>query len=132
MRPFGPTGLATLSAREVGDLIVYLRDMGRVPHPRPGIRRVQGNVAAGAALFAQMCAGCHGDDGVGNTGPALHDDGLLAAASDGYLQAIIARGRPGTAMKPFTGDGIGLVVLAPKEINDIVSYIRSWQSAGGN
>jgi mono/diheme cytochrome c family protein len=73
-----------------------------------------------------MCAGCHGDNGKGGFAPELNNPGFLRAATDGYLQATIIRGRRGTAMRPFGLSGQGLAHLSQNDINEIVAYIRQW------
>ena len=127
MRPFGPDGIASLSGWEVGDLIAYLRHQGSQQLKRPLGRRVQGTAARGQRLFHTMCSGCHGRNGEGRTAPALRNAEFLRAATDGFLQATIARGRRGTAMRAWTHGGYGFAELEPKQINDIVAFIRSWQ-----
>jgi mono/diheme cytochrome c family protein len=47
-----------------------------------------GGAERGAVLFANECAGCHGQGGVGGTGPALVGSGL----DEGEIAATIARG----------------------------------------
>ncbi len=127
MRPFGPGGLANIRAREVGDLIVYLRDVAQEPTETPRGRRVQGNQKQGQILFGQLCSACHGQEGQGQSAPALNNSGFLTAATDGFLQATIVRGRRGTAMRGFAYGGFGVAEIKPEEINDVVAYIRSWQ-----
>lgn len=52
---------------------------------------------AGAALYAERCAACHGDDRQGVTGPSLVGVGDRYAASE--LVTIVEAGRNG--MPPF-------------------------------
>ena len=127
MRPFGPDGIARLTGREVGDIITFLRLEGSRRAAVPPSRKVRGNEKRGASSFAQLCAGCHGVKGKGKTAPALANKKFLEIASDGFLQATIARGRRGTAMRSWAFGGFGFAELAPQEINDIVAYIRSWR-----
>lgn len=127
MRPFGPAGLANLRGREIADLIAYLRYEGGQPADRPRGRHVQGSSEAGKERFAQLCSGCHGPEGKGASAPALNNSGFLTAATDGFLQATIARGRRGTAMRAWARGGYGFAEIPPSEINDIVSYLRTWE-----
>ena len=53
----------------------------------------------GPALFAQHCAGCHGADGKGASGPSIKPPAF--ERQDLFL--IVANGLPGTAMPAFRG-----------------------------
>lgn len=129
MRPFGGAdGLANLGAAEIGDLITWLRREGAHATERPRGRHVQGTASIGAVLYASYCVGCHGDQGLGASAPALNNAGFLAAATDGYLQATIARGRRGTSMRGWARGGFGFAELDPQEINDIVAYVATWRN----
>ncbi|MCA9625231.1 MAG: c-type cytochrome, partial [Myxococcales bacterium] len=126
MRSFDEQGLARTTEREVGDLIAFLRKQASSQGFTRLDTRVRANGERGKELFAALCAGCHGDAGEGRTAPALHNQGLLDAVTDGFLQATIARGRRGTAMRGWAVGGFGFAELSPEEINDIVAFIRSW------
>ena len=130
MRSFDAGGLVQLERREIGDLITYLRAMGSKEREVLGVARVQGSIENGKSLFNGSCVGCHGTDGTGGSGPALSNPNFLNAATDGLLQATIARGRPGTSMRAWARGGYGFADLTPQQINDIVSYIRHWQTKG--
>ncbi len=79
-------------------------------------------------LFKGACASCHGVNGEGTDfGPALNNQVFLELASDDFIRQTIIRGRPGTVMKPFLkGSDLAVAELEPYQINDIVSYIRTW------
>ena len=81
----------------------------------------------GDRLYAASCAGCHGDKGQGNKGPALANRAFLELATDGYLRDTITKGRPGTAMPAFDTPSPVHRTLAPSDVESIVAYIRSWQ-----
>lgn len=119
------SGIVELEADEIDDLIAYLRsneDRTEISH-----RFVMGaHPERGKAGYAVFCAGCHGDNGKGGFAPELNNPGFLRAATDGYLQATIIRGRRGTAMRAFGLSGHGLANLNQSEINDIVAFIRQW------
>ncbi len=119
------SGIVELKADEIDDVIAFLRsnpDRTDIPH-----RYVIGaNLNAGKVLYTGFCAGCHGTDGKGNFAPELNNAGFLRAATDGYLQATIIRGRRGTAMRSFGMGGHGLANLTQEQINDIVAYVRQW------
>lgn len=128
MQSFDTAGLERLSARDIGDLITYLREASKLEHDSLGRAQVQGDIRIGKIRFGELCSGCHGVEGVGGLAPALNNKAFLRAATDGFLQATIARGRRGTAMRAWAASGFGFAELTPLEINDIVAYIRSWQS----
>jgi mono/diheme cytochrome c family protein len=52
------------------------------------------------ALYAEHCAGCHGEARLGFTGPALIPE-ALARIKGASLAAVIAHGRPATQMPGF-------------------------------
>lgn len=119
------SGIAELKADEIDDLIAFLRsheDGAPIAH-----RFVMGaEVEQGRTGYAAFCAGCHGADGKDGFAPQLNNPGFLRAATDGYLQATIIRGRRGTAMRAFGLSGHGLANLSQSEINDIVAFVRQW------
>jgi mono/diheme cytochrome c family protein len=125
MRAFGKGrgGIVDLHDREIDDIVTYMRSwQGQDRGVLKG--RVQGSATNGAELYVGMCAGCHGTDGAGGLAPALNNQGFLDAASDGFLQATILKGRAGTAMRSWGNHGFA--ELTPQEVNDLTSYIRSW------
>ena len=127
MRAFGIRGLVQLEAREISDVIVYLRHLASTEPRQPGGRTVQGQPARGSELYKMYCIGCHGSEGQGQTGPALRNPAFLSAVTDGFLQATLVRGRPGTAMRSWARGRFGFEELEPRDINDIVAYIRSME-----
>ena len=80
-------------------------------------------VQAGAALFAQNCAVCHGQGGTGGTGPVLNAKEMLSAASDQQLTNKIKVGIAGTQMKSW-GEEFG-GPFDDKSIGEVVAYLRS-------
>ena len=73
------------------------------PAPAPAVNPLQDDATAirnGEAIFRARCAGCHGRDARGLTGPDL--TGLWArGTSDPDLFQIVQRGVPGSEMPPF-------------------------------
>lgn len=83
----------------------------------------------GGALYARMCALCHGARGEGYTAdaaPQLANAELLATASDAFLAHAIARGRPGTTMSAWDRAHGG--PLSDRDIDAIVAFMRTWQT----
>ncbi|MBI4832913.1 MAG: c-type cytochrome [Candidatus Lindowbacteria bacterium] len=114
---------------ELADAIEYLRRLGRLGQPQLPGRPAQGDAANGDVLYAQMCAGCHGNRGIGGSAPELGNAAFLAAATDGYLQASIIRGRPSRGMPAFADDNVSYSKLTVEQVGDIVRSIRNMQNS---
>jgi len=81
----------------------------------------------GQALYARICAVCHGLDGQGykaDRAPALGHPDFLATVSNDLLRDAIANGRHGTTMSAWSHVHGG--PLDDKEIDAVIAYIRSW------
>ncbi|HUE85132.1 MAG TPA: c-type cytochrome [Vicinamibacterales bacterium] len=121
----GSTGL---TAADVPVIVSHLRTLAGVeppvdPRPREWVR---GDRAEGERLFAAACAGCHGAKGEGADAPALANPVLQQFATDTYLVETITRGRRGTAMAGFSVPDPARRTLSPREIESIVTFIRTW------
>lgn len=74
-------------------------------------------IAAGQALFATSCAGCHGPSGDGGRGPNLHERVVWHPLDDDALLLTIRNGIPGADMPP---------TKRPEEqLWQIVAFVRS-------
>lgn len=101
-------------------------DAAKLQNPVPSD---EASIAAGKTIYADQCAGCHGDAGKGDgpmaayTGdPApsdLTDAEWKHGSSDGEIYTAIHDGIDGTAMKDFEKD------LKADEIWKIVTYVRT-------
>ncbi len=126
-----------LSDAEVDAIVKHVRDWNKGPRRTFAQPHVKGDPKHGKQLFGQYCAACHGANGEGGKGtgvtfsrprdlpimaPALHNPGFLASASDSMIKTILIKGRTGTPMRSFLKAG-----LKEKDINDIVSYVRSFE-----
>jgi cytochrome c oxidase cbb3-type subunit 3/ubiquinol-cytochrome c reductase cytochrome c subunit len=83
-------------------------------------------VEKGKPLYAKYCATCHGVERYGyiaDNAPSLRTATFLATASDDFLRAAIARGRPGTAMGAYDRAAGG--PLASEDVDAIIALIRS-------
>ena len=81
--------------------------------------RFVGNVEKGRAIFHRRdsCSKCHGDNGTGSEKAArLNNQDFLKLATDSYIEAAILSNRMKIPNMPSS-----------EEINDVISYIRSWQ-----
>lgn len=83
-------------------------------------------IEAGKQAFV-VCGGCHGAAGAGVQGlaPRLNSPNWLATVSNDYLATTIREGRTGSNMVPWDGG------LGEETVDNIVSYIRSWQTTEG-
>jgi cytochrome c oxidase cbb3-type subunit 3/ubiquinol-cytochrome c reductase cytochrome c subunit len=92
---------------------------------RPKKAAAQPVIQKGRAIYAQLCATCHGAEGngyVADNAPSLRTATFLATATDDFLRAAILRGRPGTAMGVYarwTGGPLG-----PAEANAVIAFLR--------
>jgi mono/diheme cytochrome c family protein len=71
---------------------------------------------AGSGIYRQHCAGCHGQDRLGGSGPALLP-GNLGRLRAGDAAKVIRAGRPATQMPPFGQ------LLSGEEIDSLVKEI---------
>ena len=132
-----PTFASSLGEDEIDAIVRYVRSWNKGASPTYSMAPVKGNPSHGKTLFGQYCATCHGVNGEGSKGtgvtfsrprdlpimaPALHNPGFLAAAPDAMIKATLMKGREGTPMVSFLERG-----LKEKDINDIVSYVRSFE-----
>ena len=129
-----------LSDAEVDAIVQYIRSWYKGPLPVYSDAPIKGNPVHGKQLFAAHCAACHGADGAGGKGtgvtfsrprglpimpPSLDNAGFLASAPDAMIRAVLIHGRAGTPMISFLGAG-----LSEADIDDLVSYVRSFQARG--
>jgi mono/diheme cytochrome c family protein len=89
------------------------------PEPAPPSEAVE----AGAQLFHQNCAFCHGRDAMGGeTGPDLTQSKLVLTDKTGeHIATVIREGRPDNKMPGFN--------FSQSQINDIIAFIHSREAA---
>jgi cytochrome c oxidase cbb3-type subunit 3/ubiquinol-cytochrome c reductase cytochrome c subunit len=82
-----------------------------------------------AVLYQQHCAGCHGQDGKGNTALALANPVYLAIASDETIRRITTSGIRGSLMPAFAKSSGGM--LTDEQIEIVVHEMRTrWAKSG--
>jgi mono/diheme cytochrome c family protein len=104
-------------------------------HPE---KAAPGNAEAGARVFRQACADCHGTDGKGGprTVGAINDPerAFLALISDQALRRYIITGRPDLGMPDYAGGkdrrATDFRPLTGKDVDDLVALLASWRRAG--
>lgn len=112
-----------LTRQDIRDMTLWLREVSGVEPMgmdyERGYDRIAGDIAQGAATYAQQCAVCHGANGEGGTGTALGNATMLALTADHFLRHAIAQGRQGTPMPAFAG------VLSEGDIDNVTAFLRS-------
>lgn len=116
-----------LSSTDIADVIAFLRRSAANPpdviYPGPSF----GSSKAGERLFHNFCVDCHGKNGEGPSAPALNNQELLNAATNGYLYATISKGRAGTEMPSWGRGSDKHRSMSTQERHDMVAYLRQWQ-----
>jgi len=83
-----------------------------------------------AVLYQQNCAGCHGQEGKGNTALGLANPVYLAIASDDTIRRVTASGIHGSLMPAFAKSAGG--TLSDEQIEILVREIRArWGKPSG-
>lgn len=124
-----PSFAGRLSERDIWAVTAYLRgfspevDLDSVP----GEAADNALAALGRDVYAEQCAGCHGETGAGDgdaaksfdTPPrALADGDWLSGRSDQQLHSTIVSGVPGTSMPSFYDE------LTNPQIDAVIAYLR--------
>lgn len=128
MPPFG----AFLKDDDIRAVVSYLRSLAVIPYRGEQVDsepRAWGDFRLGKNWFDQICSTCHGVNGdggygSGGAGTAIGKKGFLDTVSDGFLRETIRSGRSNTRMLGFQGSD-GLANLSDKEIDDIITYLRT-------
>jgi len=124
----GQSGAVEMNEEDLSNVVAFIRSWEHDPPGDVIPRRyiVEADRHTGKTLYTGYCAGCHGSAGNDGWAPALNNPEFLTGVTDGFLQATIARGRSGTAMRSYGRGGGGIAPLTAEQINNIVSYVRTW------
>jgi len=119
-QPEGPTPIPTMAPAATLN-----PSLEGSPAPGGGVEAspapAGGDPDNGAAMFAQNCAGCHGQNAEGGgVGPTLVSAEMKAQNDDFFRQTIL-NGRSGTAMPAWQGR------LSAQDIEDVIAFLRSKQ-----
>ncbi|WP_372837666.1 cytochrome-c oxidase, cbb3-type subunit III [Phaeovulum sp.] len=112
MPRFGTDGL--LEEAQIGEVVQYVRQLSGESHDAA-------KAEAGAVVFADNCAACHGDDGTGNRdlgAPNLTDAIWLYGGSEAALTQTIANARFG--VMPSWAPR-----LSEAEVRSVAFYVHS-------
>lgn len=80
-----------------------------------------GDAQLGGEIYTEKCSVCHGQDGEGGIGTALHPNEFVQDNNNAAMVEFILEGRSGTAMAGFDGR------LTEDEIANVVAFLRTWQ-----
>lgn len=80
-----------------------------------------GRVQAGATVYAEKCAPCHGDKGQGVIGPNLTDNQWIHGGSLTSIHGVVEKGFTAKGMPAWKG------VLKDPQLVDVVGYIHTLQ-----
>jgi len=119
-----------LTPDEIGNLAGFIRTMAEhntPPVEEPLQRRIAGDSDAGKIVYERNCSGCHGEAGAGAEGPALSNSVFLETVSNSFLVETVRKGRRGTSMNSFESPSPVQPFLSQQEIDDIITYIRTWE-----
>jgi len=113
------------SAQETKSVMSFIQSFAMTGATRDTWTVADGDAVRGARTFTRVCSGCHGEQGKGNTAPAIGSPTFLSAVSDQFIQATIVRGRTGTVMQHFGSSSVVFGQLEPTDVLDVTAYLRS-------
>jgi cytochrome c oxidase cbb3-type subunit 3/ubiquinol-cytochrome c reductase cytochrome c subunit len=116
MGAYGKARGGPLDDAAVAAIVKWLRDQG--PKAKPLEAVAKGDGQAGQKVYNEYCKTCHGDSVTRGTAPHLANAAWQRMATDAFIRYGIANGRPETKMPAFG------TVMTPKQIDDLVAYIR--------
>lgn len=120
--------LDKIKSAEIRNIVDYMKNQKDSIPDQIYAGESVGRASLGRDLYEKHCSECHGYEGEGKKAPALKNQEFLNAASNGFILATISLGRGETEM-PSWGRGTDKYSkLTGEQRNDIVAFVRSWQS----
>jgi mono/diheme cytochrome c family protein len=102
--------------------------------PAYALPETAGDRDKGARIFAEACAGCHGDHGKGVANDKrslrINDSAFLTLISDQALRRIVITGRPDLGMPDYAGKASrpsSFHPLTSAEVTNLVALLASWR-----
>jgi cytochrome c oxidase cbb3-type subunit III len=122
-----PAYAGRLSEKQINNLVSYMRDWQTKKIVFDTPKTISGDTENGRKQYNLYCLNCHGAKGAGmqKMGPSLSNPQYLKYTTDQQIWAATAYGREETRMGPSLNGLDGVRQLKKKDINDIVSYIRT-------
>jgi cytochrome c oxidase cbb3-type subunit 3/ubiquinol-cytochrome c reductase cytochrome c subunit len=111
-----------LKPADIDAVVLFIRGWQQRPSVKLDEAPLKGDARAGAEVFEDQCAKCHGSRGVGGPQEGIGGAELLASASNGFLRAAIRDGRPGTPMPAFKS------TLGAQGVENVIAALRSFQA----
>lgn len=137
-----------LTDKQVGILVDGIRErwakpLGKQPEEFPPYQLsptdpaglAEGNETAGAELFADTCATCHGKQGQGGAAGPIRGHALGVLMSDQLLRRLLVTGRPDFDMPDYDAMGRRSDMQRPltsQDLMDLAVYVRKLQQVGAN
>jgi len=124
-QPAGLTPIPTLAPGATPTLVPALAEApGGAGAGAPAVAG-PADAALGAPIFLEHCSPCHGNQGEGVSAPPLRNNQFIQTAQQQAIFAVIAGGRPGTAMPAWLQANGGPLVDA--QINNVIAFLRTFQ-----
>lgn len=121
-----------LTDAQIGTLVMEMRANWDNPsefddYKLPPYDNRPGDAAAGAQVYAQRCASCHGEDGKGGSAKgSIVDPSYLALVSDAALRATVVVGRADLGMPDWRGETKERSkAMTDQQIADVVAWLAS-------
>ncbi len=119
-----------LGDETVANLVAYIRSWQTAAGETLDEAPLKGSLEIGTAKWVDICSRCHGRSGAGyseaGSGTGIGRSAFLDVASNGFLRAVITRGKDNTAMRPFSADSpVSVADLTPEEVDSIIQYLRA-------